>query len=704
MNKTPGGKANRLSRSGSPYLLQHARNPVNWYPWSSKAFMKATAEDKPVLLSIGYSTCHWCHVMEAESFSDPEVAALLNETFVCIKVDREERPDLDHLFMNVCQQMTGTGGWPLNVIMTPDKKPFFAGTYFPRESSHGRMGMLELIPKVRDLWNRRRPKAVAAAEDVVKSICEALTPRPVGRPGKSLIGQTFGQMFGQFDTRHGGFGSAPKFPTPVNLLFLLHYGKRNSEPRAMEMVRKSLRAMRLGGIYDHIGGGIHRYSTDAAWTVPHFEKMLYDQALVSMAATEAYRATGEEEFKEFSEGILDFVLREMTGPDGGFYTAVDADSEGVEGRFYTWTPGEIEEVLDGVDNRIARFIFNLSNETGLIEGDGGSGERHVLFRSAALDAAAPQLGMSPAQLAEAVKKITSKLMEAREQRVRPFTDLKVQTDMNGLMIASLAKAAGAFDNMDYAHAAEKAGVFVSERMRGSEGQLLHIRYSEKATVPAFLDDYSYLLWGLMELYQATFRPPYLTGAISLAEEMIGLHWDDDGGGLFFSPRGSGPLPVRHKFAADGAVPSGNAVAAMNLLRIGRLTAKPDYEEKVAQIGKAFAGNMAKYPAAHAHLISVFNMALNSSAEVIITGDPSRPDTLEMVSALRKAYCPNMVAVFIPSTTRNTEVARLIPYARDIRTFEGLATAYVCKDFICRAPTTVPEEMIAAIEDVETGGP
>jgi uncharacterized protein YyaL (SSP411 family) len=421
-----------------------------------------------------------------------------------------------------------------------------------------------------------------------------------------------------------------------------------------------------------------------------------------MAATEAYRATGDEEFREISEGILHYVLREMTGPDGEFYTAVDADSEGVEGRFYTWTPEEIDEILDGEDSRVAQFLFNLSDESGLLAGSDGSGGRRILFRSTALDVAALELGKPTEQLEETLQRATAKLMEAREHRVKPFMDRKAQTDLNGLMIASLAKAAGAFDNIDYAKAAERAYAFVSEQLRGSEGQLLHLRYSGKSTVQAFLDDYSYLLWGIMELYQTTFRSSYLTGAISLAEEMIGLCWDEGGGGLFFAPRGSGPLPIRHKFATDGAVPSGNAVAAMNLLRIGRLTAEPGYEEKVAQIGKAFGGSMARYPAAHVHLISVLNMALNSSAEVIVTGDPGREDTLTMLSALRRSYSPNMVAVFIPSTIQDPEITALIPYARDIRTFEGKATAYVCKDFICRAPTTVPEEMLGAIEDVETG--
>jgi uncharacterized protein YyaL (SSP411 family) len=344
-DKSSREKTNRLSKSGSPYLVQHAENPVDWYPWSPEAFMKAIAEDKPVLLSIGYSTCHWCHVMENESFSDPEVAALLNETFVCVKVDREERPDLDHLYMNVCQQMTGTGGWPLTIVMTPDKKPFFAGTYFPRETKYGRMGMLELIPKIKDLWYRRKSKAVAAAEDVVNAVCEALTPETTGRPSVSLVDQTFEQLRDKYDTQNGGFGTAPKFPTPVNLLFLLAYWRKSSDPSALEMVRGNLLAIKRGGINDQIGGGIHRYATDATWTVPHFEKMLYDQALVSMAATEAYRATGDSEFRELSEGILNFVLEEMTGPDGQFYTAVDADSDGVEGRFYTWTGQEIDAAL-----------------------------------------------------------------------------------------------------------------------------------------------------------------------------------------------------------------------------------------------------------------------------------------------------------------------------------------------------------------------
>jgi uncharacterized protein YyaL (SSP411 family) len=586
--------------------------------------------------------------------------------------------------------------------MTPDKKPFFAGTYFPRETRYGRLGMMELIPKIQDLWYRRKSKAVAAAEDVLNAICEALTPEQGGRPGRSLIEDTFEQLSRHYDPRNSGFGSAPKFPTPVNLLFLLSYWKNSSDPKALDMVRSNLLAMRQGGIYDHVGGGIHRYATDEAWIVPHFEKMLYDQALVSMAATEAYRATGDIAFREISEGILNYVLEELTGPDGQFFTAIDADSEGVEGKFYTWSDKEIEAALNESDVRIARLLSNLGSDSGLMDGGELPEDRRVLYTADSLDALAPELGLTTEQLSEAAHRIKYELREARNQRARPFRDQKVQTDLNGLMIASFAKAAAAFDNVEYADTAEKAYSYINDYLRGSEGQLLHLNYREKATVPAFLDDYSFLLWGIMELFQATFRPQHLKAAIAVAEEMASLFWDDDGGGFFFSPRGSGPLPVRHKFAVDGAVPSGNAVAAMNLLRIGRLTAEPGFEERVAQIGKAFAGNIARYPAAHVHLVSVLNMALNSSAEVIVTGDPAKEDTLLMLSALRKAYCPNMVAVFIPSTGRGAQISKLIPYARDIRTLEGRATAYVCKDFICRAPTTVPEEMLEMIKDVETG--
>lgn len=640
--------------------------------------------------------------MEEESFSDPEVAARMNETFVCIKVDREEHPDLDNIYMAVCQKMTGSGGWPMTIIMTPEKKPFFAGTYFPREGRAGRIGMLQLIAKIEELWTNRKNKAKAAAEEIMTNLHVSLEPESGGRPQKGLVEEVFTQLSGHYDNRYGGFGSAPKFPVPINHLFLLRYWLRTGDQKALDMTRQTLRAMRLGGIYDHLGYGIHRYATDDRWFAPHFEKMLYDQALVAMACTETYCATGEDEFRDMAREILFYALHNLKSPKGAFYSAEDADSEGEEGRFYTWTAGEIDKVLNPVERSVAKMVFNITEERNRANGKGQDSGRNVLHLRMPLSGLSPELGLTPGRLQDVFDSVREKMLAARMKRPRPFKDTKIMTDWNGLMIAALASAAGAFDEVVFADAAEKALSHILESMRENDGQLFHIRYDKETVVPANLDDYAYLLWGIVELYQATFRVKHLTGAISIADEMLRLFWDDARGGLFFSPRGSGPLPIRHKFASDGALPSGNAVAAMNLLRIGRLTARPVYEEKVAAIGRIFARSMERHPVAYTHLISVFNMALNHGAEVIIIGNPEMEDTLQMISTLRCAYAPNTVAAFIPSTLKKHRILELIPYARDVRTLEGKATAYVCKNFLCMAPTTDLEVMISSVMDVEKG--
>jgi len=697
-------KTNSLAGSNNPYLLQHAHNPVNWQPWSPGAFVKAAAENKPVFLSIGYSTCHWCHVMEAESFSDPEVAAMMNDAFVCIKVDREERPDLDNIYMAFCQQMTGTGGWPLTIIMTPERKPFFAGTYFPKDGTEGRIGMIQLIWKVKDLWQNRKGKAVAAADEIYDSLQAELTPKPGGRPPhRLLMEKAFLDLAERYDEHYGGFGRTPKFPAPVSILFLIRYWKRTGSAKALEMALKTLRAIRRGGIYDHIGYGIHRYSTDEKWLVPHFEKMLCDQALTAIAFTEAYRATGKKDLREAATEILNYVLGTLRSTGGAFFSAEDADSEGGEGMFYTWTADEVEGILTREEFAVAKGLFNLSGSGNY--SNGGNQEnagRNILFRIMSDEHAADEFGLALDNFKGMLEDIRVKMFAERLKRPKPFMDTKVMTDWNGLMITALAKAAAAFDEPLFADAAEETLAHINRELRGKAGELLHVRYNRDITVPAWLDDYAYLLWGMVELYQATFKIRYLTGALALAEEMLRLFWDNKNGGFFFAPGGSGPLPVRHKFANDSALPSGSAVAAMNLLRLGRLTARPAYDKKAAALGSVFSSKIEQYPSAFVHLVSVFDMALNTTAKVIIAGNPEREDTLHMISTLRKAYAPNTVAVFLPSNTQNPEITGLIPYLHDAQAIGGQATAIVCKDFICHAPTTDPEEMLSTIWDVEEG--
>jgi uncharacterized protein YyaL (SSP411 family) len=694
------GKTNRLADSGSPYLLQHAHNPVDWHPWSPEVFAKAESEDKPVFLSIGYSTCHWCHVMEKESFSDPEVAALMNEAFVCVKVDREERPDVDHLYMTVCQLLTGSGGWPLTIIMTPDRQPFFAGTYFPRDERYGRPGMLKIIPRIRELWVNERETVYSSALEITEGLQTFMASDPAGSPGQHLAESTFISLADHYDSRHGGFGSAPKFPVFSNLLFLMRYWGRTGEGQALAMVRQTLKAMRMGGIYDHMGYGFHRYSTDERWFAPHFEKMLYDQALAVLAYTEVFCATKEEKFREVGEEILSYVLRDLQSPDGCFYSAEEADSEGEEGEFYAWTAGELHGILDGEEASIVRDIYNTSDDGNFLTEAGQQTGRNILYLSSDTGDLPGRSGLSPRQLHDALEGIRKKLMAARAVRIRPFRDDKVMTDWNGLMIAALARAAGAFQERSYADTAEKALAFVLSNMIDECGRLLHLRYSEEDSVPAFLDDYAYLLWGVLELHQYTYRADLLTLAVRLALEMVDQFEDAQNGGFFLTRADSDTSLARQKLSFDGAIPSGNAAAAMSLLRLGRLTARQDLEEAGHNTFRAFAAEMGGNPAGFTHMVSALDMAQHGTAEVIIAGDPGKDDTKRFVQALQRSYLPAVTAAVVNPHNPDPAIREIIPYASDMKTVDGRAAAYVCKDFACLAPTTDPDEMLRALSGMK----
>jgi len=692
------GKTNRLDGSGSPYLLQHARNPVDWHPWSPEVFLKAESEDKPVFLSIGYSTCHWCHVMEKESFSDPEVAALMNETFVCVKVDREERPDVDHLYMTVCQMLTGSGGWPLTIIMTPDKKPFFAGTYFPRDERYGRPGMLQLIPNIHDLWLNQREKINSSAQEITEGLRTFMAPDPAASPDQRLSERTYLSLMEQYDSRHGGFGSAPKFPVFSNLLFLMRYWGRTGEEQALAMVRQTLKAIRLGGIFDHMGYGLHRYSTDERWFAPHFEKMLYDQALAVLTYTDTFSITKEEQFRDVAEEILSYVLGDLQSPEGGFYSAEDADSEGEEGKFYTWTAGELDEILDEEEALVVRKVYNTSEAGNFLSESGQPTGQNILYLSPDADDLSGRLGVSTGQLDDTLKRIRNKLMAARAVRIRPLRDDKIMTDWNGLMIAALARAAGAFEEDSYAAAAQRALEFILGNTTAETGHLSHVRYGGGETVPAFLDDYAYMLWGIMELYQLTYRANLLTSAVRLATEMIDLFGDTENGGFFLTHRETDLSLVRQKPSFDGAIPSGNAVAAMNLLRLGRLTARQDIEEEGHKTFRAFAAEMGSNPAGFTHMISALDMAQHGTAEVIVAGDPDNVDTRRFILALQKSYLPTVTVVVINPEAPDPIIEELIPYASGMKMSDGKAAAYVCRDYSCLTPTTDPKEMLAACQD------
>ena len=538
--------SNHLRNETSPYLRQHADNPVDWYPWGQDAFDKAQREDKPIFLSIGYSTCHWCHVMAHESFEHPEVAKLMNEAFVSIKVDREERPDIDSVYMKACQVMTGTGGWPLTVILTPDKKPFFATTYVPRESRFGLEGMMELVPHIRDIWAMRRGETLSLSDKVTTLLQQAPENTVGEEPGEATLKLAHEQLAQSFDAEQGGFSRAPKFPTPTNLLFLLRYWKRSGDKTALDMVEKTLQGMRRGGIYDHVGFGFHRYSTDSEWLLPHFEKMLYDQALLAMAYIEAYQATGTEDYGKTAREIFTYVLRDMTGPEGGFFSAEDADSEGEEGKFYLWTQEQVREAVGDEDADFINRAFNIQKDGNFAgEANGKKRGANILHLRKPLDEIASDLNLSRQDFDTRLKTARQKLFNYRAKRVHPLKDDKILTDWNGLMIAALAKGAQAFDEPEYAEVASRAADFILGNMRKADGRLWHRHRGEWTGVDANLDDYAFLVWGLIELYEATFDTSHLQYALELSDEFKSCRPDQQFQSSSIRPPVASPLK-RHR--------------------------------------------------------------------------------------------------------------------------------------------------------------
>jgi uncharacterized protein len=608
---------NRLAHELSPYLLQHAHNPVDWRPWGPEALRAAREQDKPIFLSIGYATCHWCHVMERESFEHEATAAAMNQAFVCIKVDREERPDLDTVYMTACQLMNNQGGWPLNVLLTPEAKPFFAATYLPRESGFGRMGLGELAERVSQLWKERRQEILDSAESLTQSLRQVCRLEPERRGDakdidRSLLLAGYKELRSRFDAQYGGFGNAPKFPTPHNLLFLLHLAGDPEAPEAMAMVEKTLTAMRLGGIFDHVGFGFHRYSTDARWLLPHFEKMLHDQALLALACVEAHQATGDSVFRNTAEEVFTYVLRDLVSPEGAFYSAEDADSEGEEGRFYVFTLEEARKALNQ-DADLAAALFNCTPEGNFRdEASGKHTGANILHLNAPLEQTATLLGQAPQALAQRMEQARQRLFAARERRIRPLLDDKVLTDWNGLMLAALARAARCFPESRYLRDATRAAEFVLRRLRGEappgetlrSRPLLHRYRENSAGLPAHLDDYAFFCWGLVELHLAGGGEAYLDTALELCELMLELFWDTEAGGLFLtSPRTGEELICRPKELHDGALPSGNAVAVLVLQRLAHLTGRDDLRAKAMELRAWAAPMVARFPGAHTFLLA-----------------------------------------------------------------------------------------------------
>ncbi|MEN8143841.1 MAG: thioredoxin domain-containing protein [Gemmatimonadota bacterium] len=681
---------NRLAGEQSPYLQQHASNPVNWFPWGPEALQRAHDLDLPVFLSIGYSTCHWCHVMERESFEDEEVAALMNEAFVSIKVDREERPDIDSIYMKACQLMTGSGGWPLTVVMTPGGEPFFTGTYFPKHSRPGRLGMTDLIPRIQSVWRQRRAEIVQSAEHAVDVLRDLSQVPPAGEPGAEDVQDAYDRLRSSYDPRFGGFGAAPKFPSPHTLMFVLRHWNRTGDPAALEMVDSTLRAMRRGGIFDQVGYGFHRYSTDSEWLVPHFEKMLYDQALHIMAYTEAFQATGEALFSRAAGETIEYVGRDLLDAGGAFYSAEDADSEGEEGKFYVWTEDELRGCLSGAefDEVVARFNVagggNFRDEaTGQLTGANIlylSGEAWLPAQDVAPDA---DLVLSGAR---------SRLLAVRSQRVRPHLDDKILTDWNGLMIAALAKAHSALGVESYGLAATRAADFLLSKMRSDEGRLLHRYRAGEAGIPATAEDYAFLIWGLLELYASSVEPRWLRAALELSAELAHGFEDTAGGGVYLTAEDAEPLIVRPKETQDGALPSANSVTYHNLQRLFRLTGDPVHADRAGRLARGLSGFVASAPLGHVHFLAGVELAGSRVRELVVVGEPAAPDTEALLRVARQGFRPRLVWLLKSPGAAGRELEEMAPFTRELELRNGRATAYLCEDFACGLPVQEPDEL------------
>jgi len=695
-NSSPesGNSPNHLKNEKSPYLLQHADNPVDWYPWGDEAFKKAKDENKPIFLSIGYSTCHWCHVMARESFQDPEIGELINQVFVPVKVDREERPDIDSIYMTVCQMVTGSGGWPLTIIMTPDLKPFFAGTYFPKDTGPRGTGIRDLILNVHDIWENKREDLLKSAEDLTLSL-QQISQGSLGKSGKELdvgiLKQTYQALLENFDKEYAGFGTYQKFPTPHHLLFLLRHWKHADEDEALTMVEQTLDAMRRGGIYDHVGFGFHRYTVDRQWIIPHFEKMLYDQALLIIAYTEAYQATGKIKYRETAEEVLEYILRDMKSPEGGFYSAEDADSEGEEGKFYLWTRSEIIQLLGPEEGEIFSEIHSVS-ETGNFkdEAAGIKTGKNILHRSQPWDELSIKLEMSPEQLYWKTESARETLFLAREGRMHPHKDDKLLTDWNGLVIVALSLAGKVFGREDYLLAAVEAVNFIMTRLH-HQGRLRHRWRDGEAAVEGNLDDYAYLIWGLLELYQANFHSKYLKTALKLNQTLLEHFWDPDNGGFYFTPDYAPEILVRQKEAYDTALPSGNSVMMMNLEKLYLITEDIQIREISNGLERYFSHIIGQSPSAFTMFLSAIILKIGSSFEISITGERDSADTKVMINDLQKEYLPNCMLILRSSD--DVLINQIIGSSESKPMINNKATAYVCGNGTCHAPVNTPEELI-----------
>ncbi|MBU5467845.1 thioredoxin domain-containing protein [Virgibacillus sp. MSJ-26] len=678
-------KPNRLITEKSPYLLQHAYNPVNWFSWNEEAFEKASQENKPIFLSIGYSTCHWCHVMARESFEDEEVAAFLNEHYVSIKVDREERPDVDSVYMKVCQMMTGQGGWPLTVIMTPDQIPFYAGTYFPKESKYGMPGLMEVITQLYRKYTTDPDHISEVTESVTNALEKTVQEKSAHRLTKQTTDDAFKQLTRNFDSNHGGFGLAPKFPQPQNIMYLLKYYYFTGEQTALDIVEKSLHAMANGGIFDQIGFGFARYSTDEKWLVPHFEKMLYDNALLLIAYTECYQVTNNPFYKQISEQIIEFISREMTNSEGAFYSAIDADSEGIEGKYYVWDFGEIFATLGDELGEMFTTVYGMTPD-GNFEGKNIPNRIH----NPPSDIEMENPDNERRRLLEKAQK---QLLAAREKRVYPHVDDKTLTSWNAMMIAGLAKAGAVFKEELYINMAEKAVRFIEESLF-DKGRLMARFRDGETKHKGYLDDYAFLIWAYLEMYQATFSLGFLNKGKTLMNDMLDLFWDEEHGGFYLSGSDSEQLIAQDKEVYDGALPSGNSVASVMLTRLAYLTGETDYLDKVETMYFSFYEDINRQASAAAFFMQSLLLTENKTREIVIIGAKDDPDHTKLLDSLQSEFLPGTVILVGESAMDFKNIA---PFATEYEQLEQKTTVYICENFACQQPTTDIEEVMRRIK-------
>lgn len=674
---------NRLIDESSPYLLQHANNPVDWYPWGVEALERAVREDKPILLSVGYSACHWCHVMERESFENLGIAALMNERFISIKVDREERPDVDSIYMAAVQAMTGQGGWPMTVFLTPDAKPFYGGTYFPPEDHGGLPAFPRLLTAISDAYRDRRGEVVSATGQLLAHVRQ-MTQSATGEsaPTADVLTQAVDGLRGQFDDVNGGFGLQPKFPQPMTIEFLLRSYVRLEDPSVLEMAELTMDRMARGGIYDQLGGGFHRYSTDAFWLAPHFEKMLYDNALLARLYLHAYQITRNTAHRRIAEETLDYAAREMVSPEGGFYSAQDADSEGEEGRFFVWRPEEIRAALGEEDGRLVMDYYGVTLR-GNFEG------RSILHVPTPPVEFARRAGMTGQDLERAIAGPRSKLAALREERIRPGLDDKVLTSWNGLMMAAFSEASAVLDRDDYRRIAADNGAFLLDNLIDETGRLLRTYKDGRAKLMGYLEDYAFLVDGLLLLHEATFGERWLAAAIDLGRQMVDLFWDDASNQFYDTGRDHEVLVVRPRDVTDNAIPSGSSMAASVLLRLAILTGDSEYREKAEASLRSGSVLMQRFPTAAGHWLGALDFFLSRPKEVVVVGARGDDATRRLIREVYREYIPNRVFVGVDSHPGGSNDGGGIPLLEGREMVDGRPTAYVCENYVCRLPTGDP---------------